>query len=207
MFHAEVSNVGVAEPVLPEVQIGNVATTVEIDSGVSRSVISESFRRDHLSNYKQKKTEAILRFYDGRIIRPVGQVVVDIVHGHRKIETTLIVVKRGSRPLFALFGEQKGIPQMAAGRLQRWALFLSGLAYKLQYVKGKDNGAADGLPRLPIKVQEGTDESKDYFNFIIEDKIPLHANQIRKELRRDPVLSKVYKFTLEGWPVTVQEEA
>ncbi|KAK2575241.1 hypothetical protein KPH14_012756 [Odynerus spinipes] len=495
----------------------NVAATVEIDSGASRSVISESFWQDHLSNYELKKTEAILRFYDGRIIRPVGQVVVDIVHGHRKIEAALIVVKKGSRPLFgrdlmkrlgfkviqvnkvefnselqrlleqyevlfdnklgrykynkvelrlvegarpiflkprpiplafkeevsrqleeleksgiieraednawgtplvpvlksngelricadykmtlnkviedvkyplprieelfaalsggkkfskldlsavysqlevsedtkkllawsthkgvyllnrlplgtkpacaifqrviekvlqgakgvinflddivvtgasdekhlqnfkevlgrlkeagfklnmkkcaffqdeirylghiinkdglhkdpekvaairnakrpadvtelkafigmvnyyakfvphfsnhkpllALFGEQKGIPQMAAGRLQRWTLFLSGLAYKLQYVKGKDNGAADGLSRLPIEVQEGTDESKDYFNFIIEDKIPLQANQIRRELRRDPVLSKVYKFTLEGWPVTVQDE-
>lgn len=45
------------------------------------------------------------------------------------------------KPLEAIFGEHKGIPQMAAGRLQRWALFLSGFRYKFQHIKGKDNGA------------------------------------------------------------------
>ncbi|XP_043287486.1 uncharacterized protein [Venturia canescens] len=47
------------------------------------------------------------------------------------------------KPLQALFGGNKGLPQLAAGRLQRWALFLSGLKYKSHYVPEKDNGGAD----------------------------------------------------------------
>lgn len=36
------------------------------------------------------------------------------------------------RPLLTIIGEHKGIPQMAAGRLQRWALFLSGFDYRIE---------------------------------------------------------------------------
>lgn len=55
------------------------------------------------------------------------------------------------KPLLALFGENKGIPQMAAGRLQRWALFLSGFDYHFQHINGSKNGGADGLSRFPVK--------------------------------------------------------
>ena len=73
----------------------------------------------------------------------------------------------------ALFGEGKGIPQMAAGRLQRWAYFLSGFDYKMQYIKGVNNGGADGLSRLPLDVKHNDQQPKeDYFNFLIENKMP-----------------------------------
>ena len=52
-----------------------------------------------------------------------------------------------SKPLTALFNENKAIPVMAAGRLQRWALFLSGFNYKLEYIKGSNN-IADGILRI-----------------------------------------------------------
>lgn len=44
------------------------------------------------------------------------------------------------KPLAVLFGEHKGIPQMAAGRLQRWALFLD-LYTSLSISKAKTMGA------------------------------------------------------------------
>jgi len=50
--------------------------------------------------------------------------------------------------LKALFGEHKGIPQLAAGRLQRWALFLSGFQYKFKHIKDTKNAGANGLSRL-----------------------------------------------------------
>ncbi|XP_018370097.1 PREDICTED: uncharacterized protein LOC108765750 [Trachymyrmex cornetzi] len=50
------------------------------------------------------------------------------------------------KPLIALFGEHKGIPQMAAGRLQRWTLFLSG--FRFEHIKGTSNqDGADGISR------------------------------------------------------------
>jgi len=37
-----------------------------------------------------------------------------------------IILCSDYKPSIALFGEHKGIPQMAVDRLQKWALFLSG---------------------------------------------------------------------------------
>ena len=37
-----------------------------------------------------------------------------------------------------------------------------------------------------------------YFSFI--DDLPVHANDIAQSTRRDPILSKVSEFTLNGWP-------
>ena len=104
------------------------------------------------------------------------------------------------KPLSALFGEHRGIPTMAAGRLQRWALFLSGFNYKFQYIKGKDNGAANGLSRLPLSTTETAPEEHDYLNFICEDKIPISADDIAKATRVDPELSKVFLYVRDGWP-------
>ncbi|XP_051165706.1 uncharacterized protein K02A2.6-like [Leptopilina boulardi] len=110
------------------------------------------------------------------------------------------------KPLLALFSENKGIPQMAAGKLQRWALFLSSFDYQFQYLKGKDNGAADGLSRLPRQVTSPIDESEDYFNFLVEEKLPVSAKEVRIHLRRDPVLSKILTYVRDGWPNDVESE-
>ncbi|XP_045463872.1 uncharacterized protein K02A2.6-like [Harmonia axyridis] len=110
------------------------------------------------------------------------------------------------KPLLALFGENKGIPQMAAGCLQRWALFLSGFNYHFQYIKGSENGGADGLSRFPIESKEKGEILVDYFHFLLEDKIPISAKEIRNDTRIDNVLSKVYLFVKEGWPDNTSEE-
>ena len=92
-------------------------------------------------------------------------------------------------------------------RLQRWAWFLSGFKYNLQYVKGLTNGGADGFSRLLIKDESlsGDNFEADYFNFLVESKIPIDAKQIRIELRKDPVLSQVYYYVKNGWPNTVDD--
>lgn len=59
-----------------------------------------------------------------------------------------IILCSDHKPLLALYGESKGIPQMAAGRLQRWALFLSGFNYTFTYVRGAEDGGADFLLKI-----------------------------------------------------------
>ncbi|KAF2886839.1 hypothetical protein ILUMI_19334 [Ignelater luminosus] len=88
------------------------------------------------------------------------------------------------KPSLAIFGERKGIPQIAAGRLQKWAVFLSG--YVFQHIKGKDNGDADGLSRFPIENDEISQTEFDYFN--------------------DRVLSEIFMYTNTGWPLEINEE-
>ena len=52
------------------------------------------------------------------------------------------------KPLLAILGENKGLPLMAAARMQRWAVILSGFDYEIQYCKGSLNHA-DYLSRMP----------------------------------------------------------
>ncbi|XP_063933135.1 uncharacterized protein K02A2.6-like isoform X2 [Zophobas morio] len=91
------------------------------------------------------------------------------------------------KPLIYLFGEQKGIPQMASARFQRWALYLSGFQYKIKYVKGQENSVADMLSRHPLysETPEG---------------MPVTHTAVSRDTRRDPTLSKIVKFVTEGWP-------
>ncbi|CAI8055819.1 Retrovirus-related Pol polyprotein from transposon 297, partial [Geodia barretti] len=46
--------------------------------------------------------------------------------------------KEDHQPLRHLFGEKKGIPIMAASRIQRWALTLSAYEYSIEYCPGKN---------------------------------------------------------------------
>lgn len=78
---------------------------------------------------------------------------------------------------------------MAAGKLQRWAMFLAGFDYNIVYVKGSENGAADGLSRLPLKMKE-EDLGEDYLKFV-ERSRPIDACLIRVETKKDKLLSAV----------------
>lgn len=67
-------------------------------------------------------------------------------------------------------------------------------------MKGEDNGAADGLSRLPLDTPGTQSEEQDYLNLVCEDKLPLSADDIRKATRVDPELSKVYQYVRDRWP-------
>ena len=47
------------------------------------------------------------------------------------------------KPLLGLFPEKKGIPNMVAARMQRWAILLSAHDYTLKYRSGAENSNAD----------------------------------------------------------------
>ncbi|KAF2890216.1 hypothetical protein ILUMI_15957 [Ignelater luminosus] len=110
------------------------------------------------------------------------------------------------KPLQAILDGQKGIPQLAAGRLQRWAAFLSGFDYEFQYIKGSNNILADSLSRLPLKSQEQEIVQLDYID-LVQESIPLSADLIRTEIRNDVFLSKVFNYSLHGWPETIEDES
>ena len=45
---------------------------------------------------------------------------------------------------------KNGIPEMAASRLQRWAIILSAYTYEIQYKAVKEHGNANTLSRFPL---------------------------------------------------------
>ena len=49
-----------------------------------------------------------------------------------------------------LFSETEGVPQMAAARIQRWALTLAAYEYTIAYQPGKELTNANALSCLPL---------------------------------------------------------
>lgn len=109
------------------------------------------------------------------------------------------------KPILALLGEKKGIPVMAAGRLQRWAVFLSEYNYEMKYIPGPPN-MADLLSRLPLKNREvRMEQDKSTFNFI-EEGLPIKFEHIRERTRRDPLLEKVVTYLESSWPAEIPSQ-
>ncbi|XP_060063528.1 uncharacterized protein K02A2.6-like [Ylistrum balloti] len=92
----------------------------------------------------------------------------------------------------------------ASARMQRYAVFLSGYTYSIQYKNTKLHGNADGLSRLPLKSartqseREILDESHLFQVSQIET-LPVSASDIVKGIRKSPTLCKVLNDVLHGW--------
>ena len=105
------------------------------------------------------------------------------------------------KPLTTILGPKNAIPILTAARLQRWALFLTGFNYDIQYKSTSKHGNADGLSRLPLGVRPKEDDTLDiHILSACSDTLPITSKMIRTETRRDPILSQVMDYTLNGWP-------
>ncbi|XP_064462712.1 uncharacterized protein K02A2.6-like [Ornithodoros turicata] len=119
------------------------------------------------------------------------------------------------KPLTAIFGSKRGIPVTAPNRMQRWALTLLGHSFDIQYKPTAQFGNADGLSRLPAGPDPDFDAAISDDDFLLGstgspnvssvlsvgiDKIPLKASAIAKATASGRILSKVYRYIMEGWP-------
>ena len=110
--------------------------------------------------------------------------------------------KTDHKPLEGFFNEQKGVPQKAAQRAQRWAFTLAAYEYRIAYKAGETNANADALSRLPLSEMPEYVPIPGETVLLLEqlDHTPVNSRHIREWARRDPILSRVYQFTLNGWP-------
>lgn len=112
------------------------------------------------------------------------------------------------KPLMGLFSETKGIPPMASARIQRWALTLSAYQYSIEYKAGSDNANADAFSRLPLPDTPHHTGFPPETVFLMDrlSQAPVTAKQIKLWTERDPVLSQVKRWVMQGWPDTVEQE-
>ena len=112
------------------------------------------------------------------------------------------------RPLTTIFGPKKGVPPLAAARLQRWALLLSAFRYKIEFRPTLAHANADGLSRLPLeqKATLGNPPDPAVFNVRQLNVLPVTAKQLAVATRSDPVLGRVLRYTRTGWPQEVPAE-
>ena len=142
-------------------------------------------------NYAQVEREALSLMYG-------TQKLHQYLYGHR---FTLVT---DHKPLTTILGPKKGIPPLAAARLQRWALQLSAYSYEIEFKPTRQHSNTDGLSRLPLNNQQPPPAS---CTFSIRQimALPVTAECVLVATRRDPVLSKVHQFTRDGWPAVISD--
>ncbi len=110
------------------------------------------------------------------------------------------------RPLTTILGSKKGIPPIAAARLQRWAVQLAAYTYDIEFKSTHDHGNADALSRLPLPTTgPGCSCEPSDFNICQIMSLPVACVDVQRATRRDPVISQVLRYTQTGWPETVPE--
>ena len=166
------------------------AVMSHIIDGIERPVIfiSSTLSKSE-QNYAQLHKEALAIIFAIRKLHKY-------IYGRR---FTLIT---DHQPLKTIFSPQKNIPVMAASRLKRWALELSAYDYQIQYRKGEYLANADAMSRLPKpEIFE-----EPLYSFSSFSEIPLRAIDIANSTKKDQVLSKVYEYTLRGWPERMNQQ-
>ena len=110
------------------------------------------------------------------------------------------------KPLTAIFHPEKGVPAMTAARLQRYAMFLAGFNYKIEYKSTTKHCNADGLSRLPLQQKEREEmevDSSEVFHATQFEPLPVTSEAVARETRRDPVLARVYESIVKGWSARI----
>ena len=69
---------------------------------------------------------------------------------HQYLYGRVFTLVTDHKPLLVILGPTKGIPSLAASRLQRWAVLLSAYSYKIEYKSSEKHENADALSRLPL---------------------------------------------------------
>ena len=147
-------------------------------------------------NYSQLEKEALALVYG-------------VQKFHQYLYGRQFVLVTDHKPLTTILGHKRGIPPLAAARLQRWALILSAYSYSIEFRPTKQHANADGLSRLPLgNCHEASLDciAIDAFTIGQIQALPVTTDQVKTATRQDRVLSQVYRYTWQGWPNKITEE-
>lgn len=122
-------------------------------------------------------------------------VVFAVKKFHKYIFGKSFVIYSDHQPLRDIFNAQKSMP-VAAGRLQRWAIFLAMYNYHMEYKKGSKLGNADALSRLPLS-DENDIEHQNIHSF--SENTPIDVQQVALHTQNDMVLKEISQKILMGW--------
>ncbi|XP_008184923.1 uncharacterized protein K02A2.6-like [Acyrthosiphon pisum] len=100
-----------------------------------------------------------------------------------------------NKPIAHILNPNKGIPTIAANRLQRWAYILMAYKFNIEWVS-TDNNPADYLSRLSLQSKQiDIEANTNYLNFINdESNWILDWLKIKKATRSDPIISKIIDY-------------
>lgn len=161
-----------------------------------------------------------------------------IIFGIRKYHQYLygradpFVLKTDHKPLLSIFKPGKGIPEVSANRLQRYALFLTAYNYVIEYVSSAHN-CADYLSRSMVSIDEPSKQqvriceaaarkpvcrstiahddfapdNATYCCFMWNSTSPpMSLREIGEATQSDKILAQVVRFTAHGWPDKIKDK-
>ena len=105
------------------------------------------------------------------------------------------------KPLLQLLGEHKPVPVHTAARLQRYSLILASYNYKLEFRSTKFHVDADCMSRVLITTTFDPPLVNLNCNFFSTVR-NINQNAVKRLTQRHPLLSKVYRYIVSGWPDT-----
>ena len=112
------------------------------------------------------------------------------------------------KPLLSLFNEKKAIPQQATNRIQRWAWTLASYEYTISWRNTTQHANADALSRIPLLEVPSKTTTPPELVLMVEElqDAPITASQIANWTRRDPLMARVLRYILQGWPSQSDED-
>ena len=110
-------------------------------------------------------------------------------------------------PLTSILSPEKGLPKMSTARLQRYAMFLSGFQYSIQYRESSAHANADCLSRLPLASCDSSlqPDITDVLHMQHVELLPVSSKEVALHTQKDALLSQVYERTQQGWPSSVSD--
>ncbi|XP_055714392.1 uncharacterized protein K02A2.6-like [Phlebotomus papatasi] len=141
----------------------------------------------HQRNYAQIDKEAL-------------SIIEAVKHFHNYIYGRKVTIITDHKPLLGIFNPNKPVPQIISQRMERWCLLLATYDYEIVYRKGKEHGNADGLSRLPLKEEVIEESEIGVISMLETDQSPIQAREVQEATKKDPLLKKVKRWVLQGWP-------
>ncbi|CAI6359297.1 unnamed protein product [Macrosiphum euphorbiae] len=99
MFQLKVGYQKSVEPYFVKIKIEEIYIDMELDSGAGRSIIPFKLYKKYWSKLKVIPSLIKLKTYNGEIINPVGEVMVDMEYKNKKEQCNLLIVENGCRAL------------------------------------------------------------------------------------------------------------
>ena len=138
-------------------------------------------------NYSQLEKEALA------VVYAVGKF-------HNYLYGRQFVIESDHQPLSYIFSNSKAISPTASSRIKRWALTF--YSYTIKHKPGKNLGNADALSHLPQKDTTDSDCIPGDLVHLLNhlETTTVSSSHIRRGTDKDPTLSKVRQYILQGWP-------
>ena len=163
--------------------------------GVDRPVAFASVTlTDAQKNYSQLDKEAF-------------GIIFGLKRFHQFLAGRKFTIITDHKPLLHLLDPDRPTPLQCSARVKRWKLILSSYKYTLDYRSTKLHLDSDGLSRLPLPKSWAPKSSNVECHFF-EDEIVTSVthDMIKRHTKKDPVLSKVFRYTMNGWPAVVDPD-